>query len=285
MSASVQSDPVIEPVREIVLLHGWGMHSGVWRASTPPPWGDWTPRFLDLPGHGGAPATPEPPDLWGWTDACLSAAPERAVWLGWSLGGLIALAAALRAPKRVAGLILLTATPRFSQAVDWTPAMPETTLAQFHQALCADPSGVLARFLALQVRGSDSARETLRLLRQILAERPLARPPALSLGLDLLSDGDLRGRLPDIRCPALWLFGSHDSLVPARVAERVETLMPGALTQVIQGAAHAPHLSHPEATAAAIGVFLDRLRQEDAAARGDLRSVDERDRPISAIDR
>lgn len=244
---------------KLVMLHGWGMHAGIWDACPSHLWGGLDPVPLDLPGHGGHPLAPEQADLWSWTDACLAAAPDRAVWLGWSLGGLIAAMAALRAPKRVAGLVLLTATPRFVQATDWMPAMPEATLAQFHDGLSADPAGTLARFLALQVRGSDDARETLRTLRQALVGRPEPDPKALSLGLDVLREGDLRGRLPDIRCPALWLFGTHDTLVPARVAERIEMLMPAATTQVIAGAAHAPHLSHPEQTGQAIRTFLDAL--------------------------
>lgn len=249
----------MDSTQELVMLHGWGMHSAVWKACQEDLAPGWTARPLDLPGHGDAPFSPELTDLWSWTDACLAAAPERAVWLGWSLGGLVALAAALRAPKRVAGLVLLTATPRFVQATDWTPAMPETTLAQFHEGLTADPAGTLGRFLALQVRGSDAARETLRALREELSGRPDPDPAALSLGLDILQDGDLRGQLPDIRCPALWLFGNRDTLTPSPVAERIEMLMPGAETRIIEGAAHAPQLSHPSETANAIRTFLDGL--------------------------
>ncbi len=241
------------------MLHGWGMNTAVWNHCPPDAWGGLSQHRIELPGHGHSPFPPALDSLWRWADACLEAAPEQAAWLGWSLGGLIALAAALRAPKRVTGLILLTATPRFVQAADWTPAMPETTLDQFHAGLTADPTATLARFLALQVRGSTSARETLRTLRDELASRPEPDPSALALGLNLLRDEDLRGRLPDIRCPALWLFGSHDTLVPARVAERIELLMPNAQTRIIAGAAHAPHLSHPDATAQAISAFLAGL--------------------------
>ena len=242
--------------QDVVMLHGWGMNAAVWDGCSAC-WQGLDQHRIELPGHGASPFQPRLDSLWSWADACLEAAPEQAIWLGWSLGGLVALAAALRAPKRVTGLILLTATPRFVQAVDWTPAMPETTLDQFHADLALDPVATLSRFLALQVRGSESARDTLRTLRQELDSRPPPQPDALSLGLDLLRDEDLRGRLPDIRCPALWIFGSHDALVPPRVAERVECLMPGAQTRVIAGAAHAPHLSHPTATAAAIRDFLD----------------------------
>lgn len=246
------------------MLHGWGMQSAVWKACQRDLAPGWIPHPIDLPGHGAAAFSNEQPDLWSWTDACLAAAPKRAVWLGWSLGGLIALAAALRAPSRVAGLVLLTATPRFVQATDWTPAMPEATLDQFHGGLADDPSGTLSRFLALQVRGSASARETLRALRQELSDLPAPNPEALSIGLDILADGDLRGRLPDIKCPALWLFGNRDTLTPPGVAERVEMLMPGARTQVIQGAAHAPQLSHPAETATVIADFLASLETTPA---------------------
>lgn len=251
------------PVQHLVLLHGWGMNAAVWDGLPPALTAHMTQHRIELPGHGESPFGPPcdggPAALLAWADACLAAAPEQAVWLGWSLGGLVALAAALRAPSRFRGLILMTATPRFVRAADWTPAMQEETLAQFHDGLVSDPSGTLSRFLGLQVRGSDHARETLRTLRQGIASRPDPDPAALGLGLELLRDEDLRGPLPDLRPPSLWLFGSHDALVPAAVAERIRILLPGARTRVIQGAAHAPFLSHPTETTEAIADFLTGL--------------------------
>ena len=239
----------------LVLLHGWGMNAAVWEG-LPGLAGGRDEPASNSPGTGPAPCRRRPRTSPRWADACLAAAPERAVWLGWSLGGLVALAAALRAPERVAGLILMTATPRFVQAPDWPAAMAGATLSQFHDGLLADPAGTLDRFLALQVRGSAAARETLRTLRRELAARPAPDPRALALGLDLLRDGDLRGRLADLACPSLWLFGSHDTLVPAAVAPAVAALLPEARVEVIRGAAHAPFLSHPEETTALIDGFL-----------------------------
>lgn len=257
-----------DTTQDLVLLHGWGMNAAVWDGLPADLAAGFTQHRIELPGHGESPFPPllgpGPGSLWRWADASLAAAPERAVWLGWSLGGLIAMAAALRAPKRVSGLILMTATPRFVRATDWTPAMPESTLDEFHTGLLADPTGTLARFLALQVRGSEHAREVLRTLRHELARRPAPDPAALALGLELLRDEDLRGPLPDIRCPALWIFGGKDTLVPPAVGARVECLMSQAQVQVIAGAAHAPFLSHPRETASAIHSFLEGLDQEPA---------------------
>lgn len=258
---------VPEARRSLVLLHGWGMHSGIWGELLGQLRGqlgeavEITP--IELPGHGGQ--SQAPADLDAWAAACLAQAPERAVWLGWSLGGLVALAAALRAPRRVGALILLTTTPRFVRAVDWSPALPLETLEQFHAGLASDGAETLARFLALQVQGDRRGRETLRVLRRAIASRPPPQPAALSAGLDLLREEDLRGRLADIRCPALWLFGARDTLVPAAVAERVEWLMPGATTHLIADAAHAPHLSHPVVSAAAIRDFFAGLARSATA--------------------
>jgi len=254
-----------DPTQDLVLIHGWGMNAAVWEPLSATLGPDLRLHPIELPGHGERPLLHPwkggPGMLDAWADTCLKSAPERAVWLGWSLGGLVALAAALRAaernPAQIQGLILMTATPRFVRALDWPSAMSPETLAQFHDGLLADPTGTLSRFLALQVRGSDQARETLRRMRHDLATRPFPDPAALALGLDLLREQDLRPALSRLDIPSLWLFGSHDTLVPAAVATQIKQLLPGAKTGVIPGAAHAPFLSHPAETGEIMGAFLN----------------------------
>jgi pimeloyl-[acyl-carrier protein] methyl ester esterase len=247
----------------LVLIHGWGMNAGVWAGLPETLKARFRAVALDLPGHGGAPFAPAQWSLDHWARACLSQAAaegaERAIWLGWSLGGLVALQAARLAPERIDALVLLAATPRFVRAADWQVAVPEGTLGQFHDGLLADAAGTLERFLTLQVRGSENARGLLRQLRAGIAARPAAYPAALRTGLMLLREEDLRGPLPDIRPPALWVFGERDTLVPAAASERVALLMPEARVRVIPGAGHAPWLSHGDATTAAIDEFLDGI--------------------------
>jgi len=243
----------------LVLLHGWGMNAGVWEGL---PAALIAPRrsvSIELPGHGTAPFPAANPGLEGWAATCLQRAPKRAVWLGWSLGGLVALQAALQDPERVCGLVLIAATPRFTRAPDWPQAMPPEMLAEFHDGLLADPALTLDRFLALQVRGSEAGRETLRILRQEIAMLPAPGAPALAQGLSILRDSDLRARLTELRCRTLWLFGQRDTLVPAGVAEGIAVLLPQAQVRVIPGAGHAPILSHPAEAGAEITGFLADL--------------------------
>ena len=66
-----------------------------------------TARFevtvIELPGHGGSDAA-SAADLDDWALRCVAVAPPQAHWVGWSLGGQVALQVALRAPSRITGL-------------------------------------------------------------------------------------------------------------------------------------------------------------------------------------
>ena len=244
---------------ELVLLHGWGMNAAAWGGLPASLTTGRRVGRIELPGHGAGPFELRHNSRAAWADACLESAPEQGVWIGWSLGGVIALEAALKAPERIRALVLLTATPRFVRAPDWPAAMDAEVLAQFHDGLVTDPAGTLERFLVLQIMGSEAARSTLRTLRRELAQCQAPLPAALALGLDLLRDTDLRGRIGALACPTLWLFGRRDTLVPAAASEGIARLLPQAHRRVIAGAAHAPFLSHPEETGGTIAGFLREL--------------------------
>jgi pimeloyl-ACP methyl ester carboxylesterase len=74
--------------------------------------------------------------------------PEGALWLGWSLGGLFALQAALTRPD-LRGLVLAASSPRFVAAPDWPRGTPASALAGFADDLRNDYAGTIGRFLAL----------------------------------------------------------------------------------------------------------------------------------------
>lgn len=229
----------------LVLLHGWGMHAGIWEPLMPALRERFAVTRVDLPGHGASPP-PVPTKLAGWAEAVLAVAPEHAAWVGWSLGGLVVQQAALMAPGRIEQLGLVASTPCFVQRPDWPAAMPRQVFEQFARDLGEDMAGTIRRFLALQVRGDEGAKGTLRVLRSSLADRPSASSQGLETGLDLLLDSDLRPQWPNLAAPRV-LLGQRDTLVPPAVSERLAALRPGVVAEIVPGAAHAPFLSHPEA--------------------------------------
>lgn len=242
---------------DLVLVHGWGMNAGVWAPLRDRLGARWRVTAIELPGHGESDFAVGQRELFGWTEALLAAAPARALWLGWSLGGQLSLAAAAHAPERFAGLVLMATNPRFVRSDDWPSAMPAETLQAFAEQLDVDAPRTLERFLALQVRGAESAVETLRQLRATTRARPAPRAAALQAGLDLLLRNDLRSTVRDLAVPVLWLFGGRDALVPAVTPEAVRALSPAAQVHCIAPAGHAPFLSHPDTCLDLLGYFAE----------------------------
>lgn len=91
-------------------------------------------------------------------------APEKAIWLGWSLGGLVASQVALTHPERVQALVTVASSPCFSARDEWPGIKPEV-LAGFQQQLSEDFQRTVERFLALQTMGTDTARQDARALK------------------------------------------------------------------------------------------------------------------------
>ena len=244
---------------ELLLLHGWGLHGGVWDTLMP----RLTPHLrvtrLDLPGHGRSRHLPMPPSLTELTLQTMAAVPPGAVVLGWSLGGLVALEAALRMPQRMRGLVLANTTPRFITAEDWPEAMPPEQLQEFAAGLGKDYKDTLQRFLSLQVRGDEAARASLRQLRDALFAHGEPDTASLATGLTILKNSDLRSRLKDVSVPTLVLAGGYDRLTPPGAGEYLAGHIPGAQLEVLSKSAHAPFISHADAFVVALLRFVDDL--------------------------
>ncbi|MDQ8038035.1 MAG: pimeloyl-ACP methyl ester esterase BioH [Pedobacter sp.] len=238
---------------ELVLLHGWGLHSGVWEKFLPL----LTPHFritcVDLPGFGGNHG--KELRFADFFEAVQTVTPPRALWAGWSLGGLLALEMAARHPQRVQGLFMLAATPCFVQREDWTPAMKPDVFADFADSLRENPLLTLESFLTLQCRGSASMKADIRFLQSVLEAGPNLSTSVLQTGLDVLARGDLRARLSALNLPVHFLLGEKDVLVPAKLQPALKILQFDAGVTVIPAAAHVPFVSHPEVTAKALTGF------------------------------
>ncbi|MHB1094080.1 pimeloyl-ACP methyl ester esterase BioH [Thiobacillus sp.] len=239
----------------LVLIHGWGMNAHVFDGLTELLAGDFEVHAPNLPGHGGRAALPRN-TLQDWADDLVQQLPERATLLGWSLGGQVAMRAALDHPHRVARLILLASTPRFVMSEGWEYGMPLADLEDFSSALLADPHATLLRFLSLQTRGMPGQKAMLQQLRQTLLAAPPAESSALAAGLAILCNTDLRAELSQLMQPALVLHGALDMLAPAAAGEWLADNLCDAQHLEFARAAHAPHLSHGEDVATAIRRFL-----------------------------
>jgi len=237
---------------DVVLLHGWGLNAEVWAEVADELAVAYRCTRLDLPGHGRSQANERLGSLDEAAGAVLDAAPAGATWVGWSLGGLVALAAALRADPPPARIVLVASSACFVRRPGWPHAMEPSVLEAFAASLEQDYRAALNRFLALQFRGVSEPQAGLRRLRASLLAHP-PQPAALRDGLAILRDADLRDRLGVLPCPLRVILGERDTLVPASVGPDLAERARDGGYRVLPGAGHAPFVSRPEA-------FLECLR-------------------------
>lgn len=167
-------------------------------------------------------------------------APQRALWIGWSLGGLLATQLAAQAPEHVRGLITVAFNPCFVQRDDWHCAMPQAQFSRFQMDFSTNPKVTLQRFQALQVLGAPDKRHLLDLLHRSCS--PLSTA-FLSDLLTLLLD-DVRPALAQLHQPVLHLLGKADALVPASpLVGLLPLLSIDASVHCYSGASHLPFIS------------------------------------------
>jgi len=185
----------------------------------------------------------------------LARVPE-AVWIGWSLGGLITLAAALLQPQKVQKAILVGATPSFSRRPGWECGVDAGSCRAFSEALENNPAETAEQFW-LQCFGAPSVAESLRLLGKSSVMDDLPAKEDLHAGLRLLYDNDLLAESAACKAPTLFLGGTRDRTILPESFTRAAALMPAGDACLIKGAGHAPFITHRDAFLAIIRGYLN----------------------------
>ncbi len=199
----------------LILLHGWGWSSQVWQPVIPVLSTSYTLYLVDLPGHGKNLNHQLINNIDHIGLQILKVVPSHATWLGWSLGGLIALWVASFYPERATSLITVASSPKFVASLDW-PGLQLQTLEQFALFLKNDHKKTLLDFLNLQLRGSSFNQALFYRLHQMI-ETDSPSTETLETGLHLLKDCDLRLAADNVKCPSLHIFGQYDKIVPKEI--------------------------------------------------------------------
>jgi pimeloyl-[acyl-carrier protein] methyl ester esterase len=242
---------------DLVLLHGWGLHSEFFRPWLPLLSGRARVHLIDLPAHGlSEPCSPF--TLTEMADAVAAAmqplAPRYAV-AGWSLGGAVALRMALDRPLAISHVITLASAPRFLRATDWTHAAPAHALALLHGGLKRDFAATVAQFFELNL--GPRFRQYENELASLAIARPAAQSDWLDDGLALTLGIDLRAEVAEIRAPLLAISGRLDRLSYSQSSAWLAQACGGHHID-LPHAAHVPHLSNPIECATAVLNHLQR---------------------------
>jgi pimeloyl-ACP methyl ester carboxylesterase len=223
----------------------------------------------ELPGHGGSTPLPAAPSLDPYAERVRLVAEREgmlpAVLVGHSLGGLVALRLAMRAPEAVRGVVLagaagIASTTRWAEF--WITAFGYLKLGRKlapHRDRFA--RGSLLRYIPFGHWGaSDPPALSARAVEGFLAG-PALHTDTISAGRALVRD-DPRLDLERVACPALVLWGARDRQVPVDDAFEYARRLRAPL-RTIADCGHLLVGERPDACAHAIGEFLDRIGHVD----------------------
>ena len=242
----------------VVLSHGFLMDASMFDAQVAALAPEYRVITWDAPGHGGTLAT-GPFSYWDLARDVLALLDhlgiERPVLGGMSQGGFVSLRAAMLAPERVRGLILID-----SQAGTELEAN-RPGYEQLHQVWLDQGPGPVQELVAAIILGPGQwdgwyAKWAKQYVQSVPGNLGQLNWPFRCL----MDRDDITGRLGEIGCPALIVHGSEDAAIPLARAEMMRDGLAGPVTfTVISGAPHASNVTHPGAVNDEIVNFLTRL--------------------------
>ena len=223
-----------------MLISGWGATDRMWDA------------LRGQLSHSDA-------QVLGWNDAMRepSTLPRRLAsrpgpWLlvGWSLGAIVALEAALEGVLPLAGLILIAGTARLCRDDGYVGADPREVRAM-QSRLARAPERVLGDFAARLAApdGDDAIRA------DYLDQAERFSAADLAMGLEALAARDLRPLAGKLAVPTLLVHGDADEVVPLASTRDLAARVPGARLEILPRRGHALPLTVPGELAGLIRSF------------------------------
>ena len=245
--------------QDVILLHGWGMHGGLWGTFKTGLADHFRIHAIDLPGYGYSQNVSGETTLDTMSETVenyIQQINKPVVLIGWSLGGLVTLNILKRKNVAVTKGIFIATTPCFTKRTGWENAMEQSVFDGFSENLTTDYKKTLRRFLSLQTRGSEIDRDSLRELKNKLNDRGEPDLAALKAGLKILSETDLRN-MGNYDLPVMVILGEKDTLVPVTVKDEFAKLFTKLEGRVVNKTGHAPFLSDAETCEKNIKNFIN----------------------------
>jgi 2-succinyl-6-hydroxy-2,4-cyclohexadiene-1-carboxylate synthase len=232
----------------VVLLHGFTHTGASWDPVVAALGERYRALALDIRGHGSASAR-MPVTLEGVLEDVGALTPERFTLVGYSMGGRIALHAALALPERIERLVLIGASPGIADPADREARLKDD------ERLAAEIEGMdIDAFARRWAQTPVLAGQSPDVLAAAQADRLCNRPASLATALRGLGTAALPSvweRLREIRVPVALVVGERDEKFRA-IATEMAAKLPDATMVVVPGAGHAVHLEAPDAMAAVI---------------------------------
>ena len=256
----------------VLLIHGLGGCWQNWLENIPALAESRRVVAVDLPGFGESDMPADDVSISGYGRTVESVLEELGIGsaslVGNSMGGFVAAEMAIQYPERAERLVLVAAAALWNEQRRARPLVTVGSLTQAVGARVAAQWELALRRPRLRYGALAGAgiRHPLRLPLDLCYEiMQGAGRDGFVPGLRALYDYRLRDRMPEIECPTLIVWGTHDTLVPVAHATEYERLIPNARKVILPDTGHVPMLERPATFNALVEEFL---AEGDAASGG-----------------
>lgn len=182
-----------------------------------------------------------------------SQADAPVVFIGLSMGGMVAQGLAIRHPKLLRGVVLAHTVAGYGEAAKQAWAQRIQTVRTSGMEAVVDT--VVSRYLGPEfLAAHPQAGQALRAI--LLANDPLS----YAASCQAVAQVDWLATLPAVRCPTLVVAGRHDLGAPVVEAQRIAAAIAHAKLSVLERSAHLSPLEEPRALVAALSHFLNDLK-------------------------
>lgn len=245
----------------LVFAHGFGCDQQMWRFVAPAFEATHRVVLFDHIGCGksdmGAYDNQRHASLAGYAkdlvDILEQADLRDAIIVGHSVSSIISILAAIRAPERVARLVLVGPSPRYlNDPPDYVGGFERADIDGLMDMMETNMLG-WASFLAPAVMGAHSPQE---LTQELKASFCAADPYITRRFAAATFLADNRADLPLLALPSLIIQCSDDAIAPREVGQYVHAHLKGSTLRVIEASGHCPHMTHPSETIALIQDYL-----------------------------
>lgn len=242
----------------LVLGHSFLCSGAMWAPQLPALTASYRVVNVDYRGHGASGPAEDAFTLDDMVDDVLAVLDrlgiERAAWVGLSIGGMVSLRAALAAPERVAGLVLLDTG---AGGEPWGKRLEHRVLGLGTRLLGMRP--LLPAILRI-LFGASTRRDRPALVREWGESIAAAHLPSMLRTLTALNRRDsVADRLGEIAVPTAVIVGAEDRARPPAESRELAEGIPGATFTVVPAAGHLSSLERPKAITAAILEALARI--------------------------
>lgn len=251
----------------MLLIHGWGADSSVWSGQSELEAAFEYSLHVTLPGYSGA---GEESDKWATPDlspgvrAILDNAPPDGpddgplTAVGWSLGAMALIEAAIEAPERFSAIVLVGASPSFVKRKDFPWGQKPSVVRRMVKELGSGTEDAIKRFQPLIFTDEERASlEVKELLGQMWRFR--CDPLSLENGLMALINTDLRDKLALIKTKTLVVHGTLDAVCDVECGRYLAGNIAGAKLAIMDGAGHAPFITRPNEFNSIVTDFLENI--------------------------